>query len=275
MGTTWDPTQYLRFADERGRPFGDLVARIGVESPAAVVDLGCGPGNMTAALSDRWPAALVTGIDSSEEMIEQAAQLTRPGRLEFRQGDLATWRPDRPADVIVCNATLQWLPGHLALLPGLLDAVAAGGCLAFQVPANFSRPSHVLMRELALSQRWKETLGKAVEGGPSAHEPEEYLESLLTNPRAAGVDVWETTYLQVLSGPDPVLDWVKGTALRPVLEALRAPGGRPGDEEEFLAAYAAVLRAAYPRDGAGRTIFPFRRIFGVAHVAQGPDCGLR
>ncbi len=275
MGTTWDPTQYLRFADERARPFGDLMTRVGVESPATVVDLGCGPGNMTAVLSERWPSALVTGIDSSKEMVDRAAGLTRPGRLEFRQGDLATWRPDGPVDVIVCNATLQWVPGHLALLPGILDALAAGGCLAFQVPANFSRPSHVLMRELALSERWNETLGRAVESGPSSHEPEEYLEALLASPRAAGVDVWETTYLQVLSGPDPVLDWVKGTTLRPVLAALRAPEARPGDEEEFLTAYASVLRAAYPRDRAGRTIFPFRRIFGVSHVAQGPDRGSR
>lgn len=265
MSTTWDPQQYLRFADERARPFGDLVSRIGIRSPSLVVDLGCGPGKMTALLADRWPDAEVVGIDSSSEMIAAAAELTRPGRLEFRSGDASAWRPDRPVDVIVCNATLHWVPGHMGLLPGFVDALVPGGWLAFSVPGNFDRPSHVLLRELARSDRWRDLLAEPVDTGPASHEPQEYLEALLALPRAATVEVWETTYFHVLDGPDPVLAWIKGTSLRPVLEALRAEGSphRPGDEQEFLGSYAAVLRAAYPKDRAGRTIFPFRRIFAV------------
>ena len=277
MSTTWDPQQYLRYAEERARPFEDLIARTGVESPAVVVDLGCGPGNLTVTLSDRWPSAHIVGIDSSEEMIVRAGDLSRPGRLEFRAGDLTSWRPERPVDVVVCNAALHWVPGHLGLLPGLVASLSPGGVFAFQVPANFGLPSHVLLRELSLSERWREILGPAVENGPSAHEPSEYLEVLLDSPRADRVEVWETTYHHVLSGPDPVLDWVKATGLRPVLEALRAweKEDHAGAEREFLSAYAAVLRAAYPRDTAGRTIFPFRRIFGVVQVSRDPDCGRR
>lgn len=277
MSTTWDPQQYLRYADERARPFEDLIARTGVESPAVVVDLGCGPGNMTVALSERWPSAQVVGIDSSEEMIGRAAGLSRPGRLEFRAADLTSWRPDRPVEVIVCNATLQWVPGHLGLLAGFVSALAPGGCFAFQVPANFGLPSHVLLRELSLSERWREILAPAVANGPSSHEPSVYLEALLDSPRAERVEVWETTYHHVLSGSDPVLNWVKATGLRPVLEALRASEKEDpaGAEEEFLSSYAAALRAAYPPDAAGRTIFPFRRVFGVVRSSPDPDCGSR
>lgn len=269
MSTAWDPHQYLRFADERARPFADLVGRIGVQLPGRVVDLGCGPGTMTALLAERWPGARVLGLDSSKQMVERAAQFEQPGRLEFRQGDLATWEPEEPVDVIVCNATLQWVPDHLSVLPGLVDRLAAGGCLAFQVPGNFDRPSHVLLQELALSERWRHLLAGPVASGPSSCDPELYLQVLLSHRRAERVEVWETTYYHVLSGPDPVLEWVRGTGLRPVLEALRAegPGHRRGDEEEFLAAYAAVLRAAYPKEPSGTTVFPFRRIFGVFHAS--------
>ncbi|HET9077039.1 MAG TPA: methyltransferase domain-containing protein [Acidimicrobiales bacterium] len=269
MSTTWDPQQYLRFADERARPFEDLISRVPVESPASVVDLGCGPGNMTAGLSDRWPGARVLGVDNSPDMIARASERARPGRLEFRLADLTGWEPDSPVDVIVCAATLHWVPDHLALLPAFLDALAPGGCFAFQVPGNFGLPSHVLLHELAVSDRWREVTGRAAGEGPASFEPAEYLEALLGATRTAAVEVWETTYYHVLTGPDPVLAWVKGTSLRPVLEALResGPGHRPGDEDEFLAAYAAALRAAYPPDPAGRTIFPFRRIFGVTRVS--------
>ena len=265
MSTTWDPQQYLRFADERARPFDDLLARVAVASPATVLDLGCGPGNMTVRLSDRWPDAHVVGVDISEEMIASAATHTRPGRLEFRRGDLTGWTADPPPDVIVCAAVLHWVPGHLELIPKLVGSLAPGGWFAFQVPGNFVQPSHVLLRELAHSDRWHDLLAAAVDSGPSAHEPLDYLEALLDSPGAAGVEVWETVYHHVLSGPDPVLNWVKGTALRPLLDALGAAGC--GAEEEFLAAYAAVLRAAYPLDAAGRTVFPFRRIFGVVRVS--------
>lgn len=264
--TRWDAGRYLRYADERGRPFVDLVARVGAAEPAVVVDLGCGPGNMTARLADRWPGAKVIGVDSSEEMVARArAEAARPG-VEFRLGDLRDWAPDEPVDVIVSAATLHWVPGHLELLPRLLGELAPAGWFAFQVPGNFGHPSHVLMRELATSERWKERLAGAVAASPSSEEPSAYLRHLLDQRlRPVGsVDVWETTYLHVLSGPDPVLEWVRGTGLRPVLDALR---DSPGETEEFLAAYAALLRAAYPPDASGRIFFPFRRIFVVLNVS--------
>jgi trans-aconitate 2-methyltransferase len=251
VNTSWDPNQYLRFADERARPFDDLVARIGHPSPSLIVDLGCGPGNMTARLGERWPEAKVVGVDNSPEMIEKASELSRPGALEFVLGS--------PVDVLVSAATLQWVPGHVDLFPRLVSSLAPGGSFAFQVPGNFDQPSHVLMRELASSERWRDRLGSVFADGPGSLDPAEYLRALL-DAGAAEVDVWETTYLHLLNGQDAVLEWVKGTGLRPVLEALA--GGE--EEAEFLASYGAALRASYPRDEQDRTVFPFRRIFAVA-----------
>jgi trans-aconitate 2-methyltransferase len=248
----WDPAQYGRYAGERGRPFVDLVARVGATSPRRVVDLGCGSGELTALLADRWPDATVTGIDSSPEMIAAAS----PGpRLTFEVGDLVDFEPSG-VDVVVSNAALQWVPEHRALLPKWAAALPPGAWLAFQVPGNFDAPSHALMRELAESPRWAPQLEGVLRHGDAVATPAAYAELLL----AAGldVDVWETTYLHVLAGENPVLQWVRGTGLRPILGAL------PADEAaEFEATYARQLRAAYPATEAG-TIFPFRRIFAVA-----------
>lgn len=271
MSAAWDPEQYLRFADERSRPFEDLLARVGrtwgigsrggadQPVPALVVDLGCGPGNLTASLSDRWPSARVVGVDSSPEMVERASSLARPGGLEFVAGDLRCFEPDGPVDVLVSAATLQWVPGHVDLFGRFLSWLAPGGCFAFQVPGNFDQPSHVLLHELATSDRWRDRLAAAVESEPSSLGPAVYLRALL-DAGASAVDVWETTYFHLLQGPDAVLEWIKGTGLRPVLGAL----GEGPDRAEFLASYGAALRAAYPRDEEDRTVFPFRRIFAVA-----------
>lgn len=264
MVTRWDPHLYLRYGDERGRPFAELVARIDHQSPRRIVDLGCGPGTTTAQLLDRWPDAHVLGIDSSHEMIQHASSLALEGRLDFQVGDLREWKPDEPVDVLLSCATFQWVPGHVELFPQFIDFLAPGGVFAFQVPANYDQPSHILLRELATSDRWGARLGHLVEPTPVL-TPTQYLEALLAT--GAKADVWETTYLHVLRGPDAVLEWVRGSALRPFLTALEVAGAN-GDTEEFLTAYAAVLRAAYPRDEAGRTIFPFRRIFAVASVAK-------
>jgi len=248
---TWDPDVYLRFADERSRPFFDLTARIGAEQPRQVVDLGCGPGHLTATLARRWPEATITGIDASAAMIAQAPATDR---VRFEVADLTRWRPDAPVDVLVSNATLQWVPGHLELLPELVAMLAPGGWLAVQVPGNFDEPSHVLLRELAVDARYREhTAG--VEH-PTAHDAETYLRVLLD--LGLRVDAWETTYLHLLTGPDPVLRWVSGTGARPVLQAL------PDElRAAFEAEYAAALRVAYPeRDG--RVVLPFRRVFFVA-----------
>ncbi len=248
----WDPQQYARFSTQRSRPYLELVGRIPAEAPARVVDLGCGDGELTETLTQRWPQAQIEGIDSSSDMLQAARP--RAG-LTFRAGDIKTWQPDRPVDVIISNAALQWVDGHLDLLGRFVESLTPGGFLAFQVPGNFGEPSHTLLTELRRSPRWRDKLGNSAQRLGS-HEPDEYLDRLAR--LGCAVDVWETTYQQVLTGPDPVLEWVKGTALRPVLELLD-----PAETKEFLSEYGAALRTAYPSHDYG-TIFPFRRIFAVA-----------
>lgn len=250
---TWDPDRYLTYADERGRPFVELVARVGAAAPTRVVDLGCGPGNLTVLLKERWPDASVSGVDSSPEMIERAAAV--PG-VDFSVGDVRTWRPEQPVDVLVSNATLQWIPGHLDLLPDLVGHVAPGGWLAFQVPGNFDEPSHTIRRDLAaLPEYAPYTAGVAT---PDACGPAVYLDKLVR--LGCRVDAWETTYLHVLTGEDPVFTWVSGTGARPTLQAL-PDDLRPGFEDEFRRR----LREAYPAGPTG-TVLPFRRVFVVAQV---------
>jgi trans-aconitate 2-methyltransferase len=250
---TWDPERYLTYADERGRPFVELVARVGAEAPGAVVDLGCGPGNLTTLLRERWPEADIRGIDASPEMIEKA-RAVGPS-ITFEVADLRTWVEEvDPVDVLVSNATLQWVPGHLELLPALVSRVRPGGWLAFQVPGNFDEPSHTIRRDLAAEAPYAEhTRGVAA---PSSHDPADYLEALAA--LGCRVDAWETTYLHVLTGDDPVFTWVSGTGARPTLQAL-PDDLRPAFEEEFRRR----LRAAYPKQD-GRVILPFRRVFVVA-----------
>jgi trans-aconitate 2-methyltransferase len=253
----WDPDQYQHFGDERSRPFFDLLARVGAQAPDTVVDLGCGPGTLTVALTRRWPGAVVRGIDSSAEMIEAARTLPADSdqRLSFVQGDVRDWKPDGGVDVIVSNAVLQWVPDQLAVLARWAGFLPAGGWLAFQIPGNFDQPSHLALRELASAGRWRSLLAN-VQLNRQAADPAEYLD-LLTS---AGfeVDAWETTYLHVLHGQDPVLDWYQGTGLRPVLAALR-----PDQAAEFLDEYRARMNEAYPPAPYG-TVFPFRRVFVVA-----------
>ncbi|MEU1288048.1 methyltransferase domain-containing protein [Kitasatospora sp. NPDC005856] len=254
----WDPAQYLRFADERTRPLRDLLARVpAIPHPGAevILDIGCGPGNSTAVLRERWPRARLTGVDNSAAMLATARSEGEPD-AEYLLADARDYDP-APAgpDLIVSNATLQWVDGHLALLPRWADALRPGGALAFQVPGNFDAPSHTLLADLRRSTRWRDALGEGtVRAG--VHPPERYLDALA----AAGClpDVWETTYLTLLPGPDPVLEWVKGTALRPVLTRLTDPA----DRAAFLAEYGRLLREAYPAGPHG-TVFPFRRIFAV------------
>jgi trans-aconitate 2-methyltransferase len=260
----WDLGQYRRFADERSRPFADLLARVRARDPRLVLDLGCGPGDLTAALARRWPAAEVRGVDNSAEMIAEAQKLASAdrapaaagaGRLSFTFADVRQWQPDQPADVIISNAVLQWIPGHLDVLARWAGFLAPGGWLAIQVPANFDQPSHAILRELASSARWRRLLA-GVQLNRQAAEPAEYLD-LLTR-AGLTVDAWETTYLHVLPGEDPVLEWYRGTGLRPVLAALS-----PGPAADFAAEYGARVRAAYPAAPYG-TVLPFRRVFAAA-----------
>ena len=249
MSTTWDPAAYLTFDDHRARPYHDLLARITARTPRRVVDLGCGPGNLTVLLPARWPDAVVEALDSSAEMVEAA----RARGLDARRADVTGWTPEPDTGVVISNAVLQWVPQHRDLLPRWIAALPAGAELAFQVPGNFGAPSHTLIRELA-AQR-----GVRPRGEGAVAEPAEY--AALIAATGADVDVWETTYLQRLTGPDPVLAWIGSTALRPVRDAL--------DDDafaDFRAELAPRLRAAYPAQPDGTTWFPFRRIFAVVRV---------
>ena len=257
-GHRWDPERYLAYADERGRPFVELLARVGATQVDRVVDLGCGPGNLTRLLEDRWPAADVLGVDSSAEMVEAARQHGTAG-LRFEVGDLRDWRAEPPVDVLVSNATLQWVPGHLGLLPHLVAQVVPGGWLAFQVPGNMDAPSHRLLEEVAGQEPYRRHAEHAAR--PAAHGPETYLRALLD--LGCEVDAWETTYLHLLPGADAVFTWVSGTGARPVLQALPAKLV-DGFEEE----YRRRLREAYP-PGPHGTVLPFRRVFVVARTPAG------
>jgi trans-aconitate 2-methyltransferase len=249
----WDPARYLTYADERSRPFVELLARVGASNPAEVVDLGCGAGNLTALLAQRWPGAHVVGVDSSPEMVDSARG--QPG-IEVELADVRGWSTDRPVDVVISNATFQWIPGHLDLLARWASLVSPGGWFAFAVPGNFAEPSHTLRVELAAEAPYAEhTAGVA---SPDAHDARTYLEALTD--LGCEVDAWETTYLHVLTGADPVLDWISGTSLRPTLQAL------PADlRPRFEAELGRRLRDAYPTDDRSVTL-PFRRVFAVARI---------
>lgn len=255
----WDPKQYNRFSDERSRAFYELMNRVGATEPASVADIGCGPGELTAELARRWPLAEVVGVDNSPEMIAAARRLPDVSHgaasLRFEVLDASAWHPTAPVDVIASNALLQWIPGHEELLIKWVSYLAEGGWLAFQVPANHDQVAHSLLHEQTGSVKWRDRLGDVLFSRQTG-DPGSYLELLAKE--GCVVDAWETTYMQLLSGENPVLEWFKGTALRPVLAAL--------DEEaraEFLAEYGPKLLSAYPAASYG-TLFRFRRVFVVA-----------
>ena len=252
----WDPSKYLAFADHRGRPFRDLVNRVGADKPRRVVDLGCGPGNLTETLSARWPDAAIDAFDSSPEMVEAA----RARGIDAHVGDVNTWHPEPDTDVVVTNAVLQWVPGHADLLRTWAAELPAGAWLAVQVPGNLGAASHVAIRTRAETPHWRSRLaGLVLREGDAVLTPQGYAD-LLTDAGCA-VDAWETTYIQQLSGPDPVLEWVTGTALRPIRAALDED-----DWQHFRTDLAADLRELYPARPDGTTWFPFRRVFVVART---------
>jgi trans-aconitate 2-methyltransferase len=254
----WDPAVYRRFGSERSRPFFDLVAQIDAEKPRAVVDLGCGPGDLTASLASRWPGTPVTGIDSSPEMIAKATGLGSP--VDFRVGDVRDWSPGPDTDVLVTNATLQWVPGHGSLLDRWVRELPPGAWLAMQVPGNFDAPSHRASREVAAMPAFAAALDGVLRDAP-VDDAAGYATRLTG--LGAAVDAWETTYVHLLpaSGEHPVLRWMEGTALRPVRAVLDDAGF-----QAYKSALAALLDAAYPVVN-GLVPFPFRRIFVVAHTS--------
>ncbi|GAB1693119.1 trans-aconitate 2-methyltransferase [Krasilnikovia sp. M28-CT-15] len=253
----WDPTVYRRFGAERSRPFADLLARVGAEKPRAVVDLGCGPGELTATLAQRWPTARVTGLDSSPEMISKAVALG--ARADFGVVDVRDWQPGPDDDVVISNAVLQWVPGHHDLLRRWIRQLPPGAWLAVQVPGNFDAPSHRALREVARAAPWADQLGDLLRETPVDDAPG-YAQVLTDS--GATVDAWETTYVHLLPADPatahPVLRWMEGTALRPVRAALD-----DGAWQQFGAALGERLAAAYPARN-GLVAFPFRRIFVVA-----------
>jgi trans-aconitate 2-methyltransferase len=252
----WDPSTYLAFADHRSRPFFDLLSRVPADAPRRVADLGCGPGNLTETLVARWPGAVVEAMDSSPEMVAAA----RDRGIAAEVGDVREWSPRADTDVVVSNAVLQWVPDHDQLLVRWAKQLAPGAWLAVQVPGNFAAASHVRVRELAADPRWHDRLAPVVlREDDAVRDPFEYAD-LLTDAGCA-VDAWETTYLHALTGEDPVLAWVTGTALRPIRSTLDEP-----EWARFRTELAPRLRADYPARSDGTTWFPFRRVFVVARV---------
>lgn len=252
---SWDPAQYLRFADQRLRPALDLLAQVPLDSPARIVDLGCGPGNVTAILKRRFPGAAVLGVDGSEAMLAKA-QLAAPD-CRFALGDFATWTPDGPApELIYSNAALHWVGGHPALFPRLVSRLPPGGVLAVQMPAMHDSPLRRLQQEVATQGPWAPLLRDAG-FARDILSPGAYYDVL--RPVVAALDIWETIYLHVLSGEDAVLQWASGSSLRPFLDRLP-----PDLQAGFKTAYAEALRPHYPRRPDGATLLPFRRLFVLA-----------
>ena len=253
---TWDPDRYLRFADHRARPGLELIARIPDVEPRTVVDLGCGPGNLTKVLAERWPSASVIGIDSSAEMIDRA-RAEYPD-LTWRLADIAEWEPREPVDVIYSNATLHWLADHHELVPRLRSFLAPGGVLAIQMPDNWSAPTHQIPMSILDEGEWPAEAVEALLRDPIA-SPSDYRRWVAP----ASTDIWRTTYHQELTGEDPVWTWVTGSLLRPVLAALDE-----GHREVFGAECRARYAEAYPPEPDGVTIVPFSRLFIVARSAD-------
>jgi len=254
MTAIWDPKQYLKFAGPRLRPALDLLAQIEVRAAGTVYDLGCGPGNLTHFLKGRWPEASIVSIDSSDKMLE-AARNAHPD-VNWLQADLTTWRPDKPADVLYSNAALQWVAGHETVFPELAEALAPGGVLAVQMPRNHAAPSHVLIQEAIEASPWVDKI-LCAQRLPPVHGPDVYYD--LLRPYVSELNIWESEFLQVLDGENPVAEWVKGTALKPCLDALTRD-----EAQAFFDDYASRVQEAYPVRSDGKTLFPFRRLFIVA-----------
>jgi trans-aconitate 2-methyltransferase len=251
---SWSPAQYTKFEDERTRPVRDLLANIPTVTVRTAADLGCGPGNSTELLQARFPDAVVTGMDSSADMIAAASK--RLPAIRFELDDISAWRNRGPFDVILSNAVLQWVPDHKSLLPALMDRLSPGGALAVQVPDNADEPAHRLMREIAAESRWASKLG-ASSARFERHSAVWYFGEL--RGIAARLDVWRTTYFHPLAGADAVVEWFKGSGLRPILNALSEADGA-----EFLARYRAAIAEAYPALPDGTVLLPFPRLFFVA-----------
>jgi trans-aconitate 2-methyltransferase len=253
---SWDAELYLKFADERTQPSVDLISRISLAHPSRIIDLGCGPGNSTAMLRQRWPAAEITGLDNSREMIN-AASRAYPG-WAWVEGDIATWTTAAPFDLVFSNAALHWVANHAEVMPHLLRQVLPQGALAIQMPAHFRSPVHELMIETAVNPAWQDSMENAIHA-IRVERPAFYYD--LLDPLTSKLDLWETEYIHVMNSPAAILEWIRGTGLRPFLEALPSEEQKRRFEELFLAG----LTKAYPAQKDGRVLFPFRRLFILAY----------
>lgn len=251
----WDPALYLRYADERTRPARELVQRLLHPAPLTITDLGCGPGNSTELLVERWPEASITGLDTSQAMLDKAK--IRLPDCRFVKDDISTWQPETPQDIIYANAALQWVPDHMPLFPALVDRLAPGGLLAIQMPDNLDEPSHQLMRQVAADGPWASKIGDPAAKRPRLLSTESYYD--LFSGSGCEVDIWRTTYYHVMADPAAIVDWVRATGLRPFLNPLT-----PAEQTAFLQQYQALLGKAYPQRQDGQCLLAFPRLFMVA-----------
>ncbi len=256
---TWNPEQYLKFAEQRTQPCRDLAARIDVWRPLRIVDLGCGPGNSAEVIARRWPDAAITGLDNSASMIEKAREV-RP-ECEWRLGGIAEWAAESKErfDLVFSNAALQWVGDHAALFPRLFEHVETGGALAVQAPGNYDAPPQRLMRDLAASSGWRRWFSDRQAATWHTHDLDFYYDVLA--PHAARLDLWATEYWHVLPDAAAIVEFYKGTGLRPYLDVI----GEAAERERFLAEYLDALLPEFPQRTDGAVLFPFRRIFIVAY----------
>jgi trans-aconitate 2-methyltransferase len=253
---TWDANLYLQFGSERTQPSIDLVSRINHPNPSRIIDLGCGPGNSTQILRNRWPEARITGLDNSLEMIA-AAQQSYPNDT-WILADAATWTADHPFDIVFSNAALHWMSDHTHLFPHLFNQVALGGAFAMQIPAHHSSPVHLSILEVAGNPAWSHLMDNA-RNSITRYSPSFYYD--LIQPLASKVDLWETEYVHIMDSPQAIVNWFRGTGLRPFLEALETEKQKQQFERLLLEAYT----KAYPRQRDDKVLFPFRRLFMVAY----------
>jgi trans-aconitate 2-methyltransferase len=251
----WNAEQYLKFEDERTRPARDLLAQVPLQQARKIVDLGCGPGNSTELLVSRWPTASVIGVDTSADMLRQARERL-PGHT-FVEANIAHWSPPAGTDVVFANAVLQWVPEHLKHLKRLAGSLSPGGVLAVQIPDNLEEPSHILMREVAHLEPWRKQLVKAAELRDALPKPGVYYDAL--EPLCTRLEIWHTIYNHVLDDASAIVEWVKGTGLRPFLDPLEPPQRKP-----FLADYTARIAASYRPQVDGKVLLRFPRLFIVA-----------
>ncbi|HVV68439.1 MAG TPA: trans-aconitate 2-methyltransferase [Gammaproteobacteria bacterium] len=253
---SWNPKQYLKFFNQRTRPCQDLARSVQIEDPQKIIDLGCGPGNSTQVLMECWPNAVITGLDSSEQMIMEARKLYPKG--QWLQADIASWTPLETYDIVFSNAALQWVSEHERVLPHLLQQVKPGGALAFQVPANINATAHQLMRDLAASKHWRKHFHQPIREW-YVHPPAFYYDVL--SPHASHIELWRSEYFHAMSGPEAIVEWYKGSGLRPFLDLL------PEDKQDsFLQGYLQLIAKAYPRQANGQVLFPFLRLFVIAYL---------